>query len=71
MSVFVKLTTHQYLRRKTDKCRLGNLHLKINTHYDFRQANAPLRGKKLLAKISDAGAKSQLFFVLLSALLVA
>jgi hypothetical protein len=28
-------------------------------------------GEKLLAKISDAGAKSQLFFVPLSALLVA
>jgi hypothetical protein len=31
--------------------------------------NASLRGKKLLAKISDEGAKSQLFFVLLSDLL--
>jgi len=31
--------------------------------------NAVLSGEQLLAKISDAGAKSQLFFVLLSNLL--
>lgn len=33
------------------------------------RANASLRGKNMLAKISDEGAKSQLFFVLLNDLL--
>jgi hypothetical protein len=56
-------------REKGMKSDLNLLFIWRNILISVLAYNASLRGKKLLAKISDEGAKSQLFFVLLSALL--